>query len=333
MKKVTSFLFLLLTFPQITYTDTHQIFKNIEDKNLIDFNKIFKKICNTEKFFKNLVSHSSYPNFGSSKDWKKICVEINEKKIAENHLVKNNFKIKTLSSIYGKLTGYYEPEINVSKTKTSHYSIPILKFKKKFLGIKRNLINETFIENDVLLWTDDIVDFFFLQIQGSGIGVFDNGGKIKILYGGNNNLKYTSIGKVLLKRKLLDQKKVNLFTIKKFLRQNPKKIDSILNENHRYIFFKTSINNKKNPKGAFGINLIPNVSIAVDKKHYPLGIPLLYKEAKSQTYKPTFAIDTGSAIVGKNRADLFTGNGKTAEKNAGMLKKKLLLYVLVPYSE
>ena len=71
----------------------------------------------------------------------------------------------------------------------------------------------------------------------------------------------------------------------------------------------------------------------MDKKHYPLGIPLLYKEAKSQTYKPTFAIDTGSAIVGKNRADLFTGNGKTAEKNAGMLKKKLLLYVLVPYSE
>ena len=82
--------------------------------------------------------------------------------------------------------------------------------------MKRSEINKKYRKSDVLLWTDDKIDFFFLQIQGSGLGVFENGEKIKILYNGNNNLKYTSIGNVLIKKSLLNKKDVNLFTIKKF---------------------------------------------------------------------------------------------------------------------
>ena len=104
--------------------------------------------------------------------------------------------------------------------------------------MKRRLINKKFSSSDVLLWTNDIIDFFFLQIQGSGVGVFENGEKTKILYSENNNLKYTSIGNILIKKKYLDKKKVNLFSIKKFLRENPNKVKNILNENDRYIFFK-----------------------------------------------------------------------------------------------
>ena len=296
--------------------------------------KIFKRICSEEFFFKNLASHQSYPSFGTIKDWKKVCKKVVANKINGFDLIRQNFTIKSLSPNHGLLTGYYEPEIKVSKIKTSKYTIPILKYNKKFLNIKRHSIIKKFHKNDVLLWTNDIIDFFFLQIQGSGIGVFENGDKIKIQYDGNNNLKYTSIGKVLIEKKLLPKGNVNLFTIKEFLRKNPDKIRNILNQNQRYIFFKIKATNISQPVGALGINLIPNVSIAVDRKFYPLGIPILYKEVEGRnSYKLAFAMDTGSAIKGENRADLFTGKGKAAEKVAGMLKKKLLLYVLVPYSD
>ena len=298
MKKVVSFLIFFSIIPSISYSKNHLIYDSIDKEHLLDFNKTFKKICSTEVFFKNLVSHESYPKFGSKKEWKDICKKIDEKKIDENHLIKKNFQVKNLSSVYGKLTGYYEPKINVSKTRTSSYSIPILKFNKKFQRVRRGSIQKIYNNDDVLLWTDDLIDFFFLQIQGSGIGVFSNGESIKILYDGNNNLKYTSIGKVLIKKNILDKKNVNLFSIKKFLRQNPIIVDNILNENHRYIFFKLK-SNDENPIGAFGISLIPNVSIAVDKKYYPLGIPLLYKDVESENYKPSFALDTGSAILGR----------------------------------
>ena len=77
--------------------------------------------------------------------------------------------------------------------------------------MKRSLINEEFDNSDVLLWTNDIIDFFFLQIQGSGVGTFENGEKTKILYSENNNLKYTSIGNVLIKKNIWIKKKSTFF--------------------------------------------------------------------------------------------------------------------------
>lgn len=332
MKKAINFFLIFFFFHEPTYSNDIQIFQQIEIKNIQNFNKLFRKVCSSERFFKNLISHKSYPNFGKVDDWKKLCTQIKNKKLNTNHLVNTNFKIRNISTKYGILTGYYEPKIKVSLKKTSLYSVPILKYNKKFIGVKRYVINKNFKESDVILWTNDIIDFFFLQIQGSGVGVFENGEQIKIQYSGNNNLKYTSIGKILLEKNFLDGKDINLFTIKEFLRKNPNKISSILNKNDRYIFFKIGSSNGINPLGAFGLNLIPEISIAVDKKFYPLGLPLLYKKENNKNYKPAFAIDTGSAIKGKNRADLFTGSGENAEKSAGVLKKKLLLYILVPYS-
>ena len=129
----------------------------------------------------------------------------------------------------------------------------------------------------------------------------------------------------------MGKKNVNLFTIKKFLRDNPKKIEYILNKNERYIFFKIADESLKNPTGALGIELVPFISIAIDKKYYPLGIPFLVYENKKNSYRIVLGMDTGSAIKGENRADLFTGSGKKAENIAGILKNKLILYSLVPY--
>ena len=129
----------------------------------------------------------------------------------------------------------------------------------------------------------------------------------------------------------MEKRNVNLFAIKRFLRDNPQQIEYVLNKNERYIFFKIANQSLKNPLGALGIELIPYISIAIDKKYYPLGIPFLVYESKEDSYKIVLGMDTGSAIKGENRADLFTGNGKEAENIAGMLKKKLILYSLVPY--
>ena len=120
-------------------------------------------------------------------------------------------------------------------------------------------------------------------------------------------------------------------TIKKFLYEKPRLADDILYHNQRYIFF--SINKKNTEKssiGSIGLRLLPFASVAIDKKYYPLGIPLILNKGSDSKLLPVISMDTGGAIIGKNRADLFTGRGVEAEKIAGELKKKLLIYVLVP---
>jgi len=142
--------------------------------------------------------------------------------------------------------------------------------------------------------------------------------------------KNTTIGKFIKKKKLIKEE-INLFTIKKFLIENPKLTDKILNQNDRYIFFNIDQKDfKKSSLGSIGLSLIPNASVAIDKKYYPLGIPLVLHKVSDKKLLPVISMDTGSAIVGENRADLFTGRGFEAEKIAGELKKKLLIYVLVP---
>ncbi len=332
MKKAINFfllVLLLITSPSLSSDNTP--FDRLKLENLNSFFLGFKKICVSKKLLKNISKHSSFPNFGTKESWRKICKKIiNKKKIDKNFLQKN-FYLKQLRREDGKLTGYYEPLISVSRTRTEEYNVPILKFNKKFLKVKREQIERNYQNNDVLLWTNDIIDLFFLQIQGSGIGVFENKQRTKIIYNGNNNKKYTSIGNFLIKESLIEKKNVNLFTIKKFLRNNPDKINYILNQNERYIFFKVANQSLKNPLGALGLELIPFISIAIDKKYYPLGMPFLLYEKKKNSYKIVLGMDTGSAIKGKNRADLFTGSGEKAESVAGMMKNKLILYSLVPY--
>ena len=175
---------------------------------------------------------------------------------------------------------------------------------------------------------------FFLHIQGSGIGQFENNKNIRIIYDGNNKQDYSSIGKYLVKKKLIEKKNVSLFTIKEWLRKNNDLSKKIMNKNKRFIFFKIEFQPLSSyPVGAMGIKLSPNHSIAVDDKIYPLGLPFIVEAVDKSFSIPTVSLDTGSAIIGRNRADLFLGRGEKAEKIAGNLKKKIYLYALIPYSK
>ena len=117
------------------------------------------------------------------------------------------------------------------------------------------------------------------------------------------------------KKKFIRKKDVNLFTIKNWLRKNKDLSEEVMNVNKRFIFFKESFQDtRKFPSGAMGLPLTPDKSIAVDNKIYPIGIPFLIEFLNQEPSKLAVSLDTGAAIKGKNRADLFTGRGISAEK-------------------
>ena len=298
------------------------------DSNILTFKKILSENCESEHFKKKLKEHPSYPKFGSLEKWKYICTKLGKSTFNKSFLIQN-FKAVVLSNKKQLLTGYYEPTIEISDIKTNIFQYPVLRYSKD-MTFERRKINEVFKYKDVLYWTDDEIDLFFLQIQGSGIGKYKNGKKVKISYSGNNGFPYTSIGKIMVKKGYLKKEHVSLQSIKEWLRKNTDKKKEILNINKRYIFFKASPFFKEGPIGAMGRILIPNVSIAIDSKIYPFGIPFVLKTEYKKFDMLTIAHDTGSAIKGFNRADLFIGSGKIAEKEAGKLKKPLVLICLVP---
>jgi len=299
------------------------------------FSDQLKSVCNSSKFYENLNKIFKH-KFGKPTEWKKKCLILEENKSAKDFkkfLIKN-FKFKKIQDESGLLTGYYEPIIKVSRHRDSFYKFPILNKSNFYIKKPRSFIEKNFREKDVTLWTDDEINLFFLHIQGSGIGEFINKKKVKLVYNGNNDMSYKSIGKILIKKNYINKNNVNLFTIKKWLRANPRLSKEILHQNKRYIFFKEiPFGIDKHPIGAFGTPLAPNFSVAVDKNIYPLGLPFFIQMEKNESILPVISLDTGAAIIGPNRADLFFGRGEVAEKKAGVLKKKIYLHAFIPYSK
>ena len=306
----------------------------LSDTQLALFSNHFRNVCNSSKFYENLNKIFKH-KFGKPTEWKKKCLILEKNESAKDFkkFLINNFKFKKIQKKSGLLTGYYEPIIKVSRNRDNIYKFPILKKNNFYTKKPRSFIEKNFREKDVIFWTDDDINLFFLHIQGSGIGELPNKEKVKLVYNGNNNMDYKSIGRILIKKNHINKNNVNLFTIKNWLRANPTLSKGILHQNKRFIFFKEmSFGIDKNPIGAFGTPLEPNLSVAVDKNIYPLGLPFFVQMEKNESILPVISLDTGGAIIGPNRADLFFGRGEVAEKKAGVLKKKIYLHAFIPYS-
>ncbi len=340
MKKI-KIKFLLIYF-FVNFLDSQAFSSKISNKQILElsdtqvtlFSNQLRNVCSSNKFYKNLNKNFKH-KFGKPTEWRKKCIILEESKSAKDFkkFIIKNFKFKKIQKNSGLLTGYYEPIIRVSRNRDSFYKFPILNKNNFYINKPRSFIEKNFREKDVILWTDDEINLFFLHIQGSGIGEFPNKEKVKLVYNGNNDMSYTSVGKILIKKKYLSKNNVNLFTIKKWLRTNSTLSKEILHQNKRFIFFKEmSFRKDKNPIGAFGTPLEPNLSVAVDKNIYPLGLPFFIQMEKNESILPVISLDTGGAIIGPNRADLFFGSGEVAEKKAGILKKKIYLHAFIPYS-
>jgi len=263
----------------------------------------------------------------------------------------------------GLITGYYEPLLSGSRTATKRYRYPLFAAPDDLLTIdlsgvypelksmrlrgrlQGNRIVPYFsraeIDNGVaplkgkeLLWVDDAVDLFFLQIQGSGRVKLENGETVRVGYAEQNGYPYKSIGKALVERGDLPLEKASMQGIKDWGVQNPDKLKDLLNFNASYVFFRELPNNGNGPLGAQGLPLTAGRSIAVDPRSIPLGAPVFLATTWPNSGKPLqrlmVAQDTGGAIRGAVRADFFWGFGKDAGKHAGSMKQSGKMWVLLP---
>ena len=240
----------------------------------------------------------------------------------------------------GIFTGYYEASLYGSKVKTENFKYPIYA-KPKDLTSAPYLTREE-IENGALknkglelIYVEDKVELFFLHVQGSGRVTLPDGSKVKITYAGKNNRPYSSIGAYMENHSLLERGKVSAESIKQWMRENPSKADKVMNSNKSYVFFRAS--NDEYVIGGQGVPLTAERSLAVDRHIMPYGFPLWVDttlKGRSGVKKPfrrlVVSQDTGSAIKGTVRGDIFFGRGRKAEEKASYMASKGEYYILLP---
>jgi membrane-bound lytic murein transglycosylase A len=186
-----------------------------------------------------------------------------------------------------------------------------------------------------LLWVDDPIALFFLHVQGSGRIRLSDGRLVAVGYADQNGRPYTSIGRLLVERGEITKERVSLFTIRDWLSSHPEQAPAVLASNQSYVFFRMRDNAEDNAVGSLNVPLTPARSIAVDPSTIALGSPVwLDTTYPGEDGRPlrrlAMAQDTGGAIKGYARADLFWGNGAEAERRAGEMKQDARLYVLLP---
>ena len=195
--------------------------------------------------------------------------------------------------------------------------------------------NRNLLSGQELLWLDDRDAAFFLHIQGSGRVQLPDGKIIGVGYSNQNGHPYVAIGRTLLRQGELKREEISLFSIRQWLRDNPEKAVNLLNENPSYIFFVLRDTPELGPVGSLNTPLTAQRSIAIDPKFVTLGTPIWLStnypgEPDREYQRLVIAQDTGGAIKGTLRADLFWGHGELAEQSAGVMKEKGSMIVLLP---
>jgi membrane-bound lytic murein transglycosylase A len=178
-----------------------------------------------------------------------------------------------------------------------------------------------------LLWVDDPVDAFFLEIQGSGRVLLDDGSTVRVGFDGQNGQVYYAVGRELVKRGLYTKDEVSMQTIRAFMAAHPGEAQELMNLNKSYVFFKTLEGD--GPIGGQGAPLTPGRSLAIDHGKLPYGVPV-YVDAAPELRQLMVTQDTGGAITGAVRGDVFFGYGKQAEERAGKMKARGKYWLLLP---
>jgi membrane-bound lytic murein transglycosylase A len=253
------------------------------------------------------------------------------------------------------VTGYFEPEIAGSRTKQPGYDVAIYKrppdlidvdlgqFSDDLKGksIRGKVQGTKFIPYDEraaivdgslsgrgleIAWAADPVDFFFLQIQGSGRLRLPDGGVMRIGYESQNGRGYTGIGRLMKDRGLITDGSMQ--GIVKYLRENPVEGKKIMNENKSFVFFRELTG--AGPLGAMGYPVVGEASVAVDPKYVPLGAPVWLSLDRAEPNGVWVAQDTGGAIKGANRFDSFWGAGDRARAIAGGMSARGSALLFLP---
>ncbi len=266
-------------------------------------------------------------------------------------------------AVNGLVTGYYEPLLHGSRSPSTKYSVPLYRVPPDLLTIDLASVypelknmrlrgrlqgtkvvpylsrNEIDTGNDPLkgnelVWVDNPVEAFFLQIQGSGRVRLPDGSLMRVGYADQNGYPYRSIGRVLADRGELPLAQTSMQNIKAWGQKNPAKLPELLSQNPSFVFFRELPASDNGPLGALGVPLTGERSIAVDARAIPLGAPVWLATTVPFSNQPlnrlVMAQDTGGAIRGNVRADYFWGFGDTAGKKAGSMKQQGQMWVMLP---
>lgn len=270
----------------------------------------------------------------------------------------------TVSGQIGKVTGYYEPEIEGSTVRYGAYQTPVYGKPDTLIAQKnadgqiqygvakdgvlvpyysRAEIDQGALKdkNLEIAWVKDPIDLFFMQIQGSGRIVLPDGRIMRLGYAGKNGQPYTALGQVMIDQGLLNAQSVDMYSVRAWLHNHPDQAVALMEQNKNYVFFRRLENQNPNmgPLGAFGSSLTAGRSVAVDRQWIPLGVPLWLETtmptvANAQGRSPwkhmVFAQDIGGGINGMNRIDLFTGWGSQAAWYAGFMNEQGKVFMLLP---
>jgi membrane-bound lytic murein transglycosylase A len=280
-------------------------------------------------------------------------------------------KISRLGEGDGFVTGYYEPVLEGSRTPTDVYNVPVYRrpsnlFVRGFRQSSPDLPNKGQVFRKIgrrklvpyydrgeiedgaiagrgleICWLKNPTDLLFAQIQGSARIRLQDSSTVRINYDAHNGYPYTAVGRVLIDRGIIPKEEMSMQRIREWMEQNPDGAKDLRRQNRSYIFFReVNLSDKDEAVGAQGVPLTPGRSIAVDKSLHVYGtpffiegqLPIESEQSKTPFHRLMIAQDTGSAITGPARADLYFGAGADAGKVSGRLRHSMHFVMLVPKS-
>ncbi|WP_191489486.1 murein transglycosylase A [Pseudomonas sp. FEN] len=300
-------------------------------------------------------------------NWGPTCLaaaNVADTPTAIRDFLQQNLEVYSLRSAQnsadGLITGYYEPVYRGSLTQTAKATVPVYGVPDDLIIVQLDslypelkgkrlrgrlegrvvkpyddaaLIATQGVKAPVLAWLTDPMDLQFLQIQGSGRIRLDDGQQVRIGYADQNGYPYRAIGRWLVEQGELKKEDVTMGAISAWAKAHPTRIPQLLGSNPSYVFFARNPDSNEGPRGSLNVPLTAGYSVAVDRKVIPLGSLLWLSTTKpdgSALVRPVAAQDTGGAIAGEVRADLFWGTGDAAGQLAGDMKQKGNIWMLWP---
>jgi membrane-bound lytic murein transglycosylase A len=274
---------------------------------------------------------------------------------------------KPVRSDMGLITGYYEPVLKGSRRKSGAYQTPLYAVPDDLLNIdlgelypalkgerirgrlqgkrvipypdRAQLADGKLLSSKTIVWIDSAIDAFFVQIQGSGRVQLDDGTTVRLAYADVNGHPYRAIGRYLVEHGDLTVETATAPGLRDWLNEHPERQNEVFNSNPSVVFFREEkiVDPASGPRGALGVPLTAERSIAIDPRQLPLGAPVFLATTHPQTGVPLrrlmLAQDTGGAIRGAVRADVFWGLGAVAGELAGRMRQQGALWLLWPVGQ
>jgi membrane-bound lytic murein transglycosylase A len=334
----------------------------------------FRRSCDKLRAREAAVAIGRAPELGRVADWLPACRAADEVDAGSGGAVRGFFEsgfqpyaVTDGGTSEGLFTGYYEPLLLGSRTYGGRYRVPLRRlpadlvrvdlgrFNPDLAGyaIQGRIVDGQFIpyhsraeiengalagRDGALLWVDDPIDKFFLQIQGSGQVRLDDGALVRVGYAGQNGHPYRAIGRDLIEIGAIEREQMSMQSIRAWLVAHPAEADMIMARNRSYVFFQeqTGLGPDDGPLGAQNVPLTEGRSLAVDLRYIPLGAPVWlettapWPEGDAPLRRLMVAQDTGGAIKGVVRGDVFWGAGPRAEAVAGRMRSQGRYFLLLP---